>query len=46
MKKIKELFNEVILNSFKVSLPGTPLTKYQLEKATKNFVFSTFRLLI
>lgn len=46
MKKLKKLFSEVILDSFKVSLPDTTLTKYQLDKATKSFVFSTFKSLI
>ena len=46
MKKIKEVFKDVILNSFRVGLPDTPLTKYQLEKATKNYVHTTFRSLI
>lgn len=46
MKKIKEVFRDVILNSFRVGLPDTPLTKYQLDKATKNYVLTIFRSLI
>lgn len=46
MKKIKEVFRDVILNSFRVGLPDTPLTKYQLDKATKNYVLTVFRSLI
>jgi len=46
MKKIKEVFKDVILNSFRVGLPDTPLTKYQLDKATKNYVLTIFRSLI
>ena len=46
MKKIKEVFRDVILNSFRVGLPDTPLTKYQLDKATKNYVLTAFRSLI
>ena len=46
MKKIKDVFRDVILNSFRVGLPDTPLTKYQLDKATKNYVLTVFRSLI
>ena len=46
MKKFKQLFSEVILDSFKVGLPDTALTKYQLDKATKNYVYSTFKSVI
>ncbi len=46
MKKMKEVFRDVILNSFRVGLPDTPLTKYQLDKATKNYVLTIFRSLI
>ena len=45
-ERLKQLFSEVILDSFKVGLPDTTLTKYQLDKATKNYVYSTFKSLI
>lgn len=46
MKKLKELFKDAILNSFRVGLPDTPLTKYQLEKATKSYVYTIFKSLV
>ncbi|MBP5446304.1 MAG: diguanylate cyclase [Acholeplasmatales bacterium] len=46
MKKIKEILRDSLFNSFRVKIPDTQLNKYQLDSATKIFVFSTFKTLI
>lgn len=46
MKKLVSTIKESITSAFRVSIDDAPLTKYQLENATKNYVASVFKTLI
>ena len=46
MKKLFTVIKESISSAFSVKIADAPLTKYQLDNATKNYVASVFKTLI
>ena len=46
MNKLFSVIKESLVSAFSISLPDATLTKYQVERATKSYVQSTFKTLI